>query len=224
MISNRARHGGLLPFLRHGLRVLLNRGWSAVLRAGLGRCGSHFNVDVTTRILGAPQVAIGAHFHATRGLKISVTTPDTSSPVITIGDHVAINEYVTLAAYDEISIGDHVLIGSRVYLGNVNHGSYGPGDPSLPLVPPNRRPLTGSGPLRIHDHVWIGEGVIVPGGVEIGAGSIVGAGSVVTKDVPAGVIVAGNPARIIKRFDRESGTWRKVNHARSEVEKLVMQP
>lgn len=55
----------------------------------------------------------------------------------------------------------------------------------------------------IENNVWIGAHAIVLGNITIGHNSIVGAGSVVLKDVPPYTIVAGNPARIIKRIDRE---------------------
>jgi maltose O-acetyltransferase len=53
-------------------------------------------------------------------------------------------------------------------------------------------------PVRIGEHVWIGGGAIVLPGVTIGDGAVIGAGSVVTRDVPAGATVAGNPARAIR--------------------------
>ena len=54
-------------------------------------------------------------------------------------------------------------------------------------------------PFVIEDNVWIGINSTILPGLRIGNGAVVGAGSVVTKDVPAMTIVAGNPARIIKR-------------------------
>lgn len=57
--------------------------------------------------------------------------------------------------------------------------------------------------VAIGDSVWIGAGATILPGVTIGSRSVVGAGAVVTRDVPPGVVVAGNPARIIRHIDRE---------------------
>jgi acetyltransferase-like isoleucine patch superfamily enzyme len=55
-------------------------------------------------------------------------------------------------------------------------------------------------PVRIEDNVWLGEGVKVLKGVTIGRNSVIGAGSVVTKDIPANVVAAGNPCRVLKEL------------------------
>ena len=60
------------------------------------------------------------------------------------------------------------------------------------------QPLTSKGPVTIRNDSWIGTGAIILSGVTIGEGAVVAAGAVVTKDVPAGAIAAGNPARVIK--------------------------
>lgn len=57
-----------------------------------------------------------------------------------------------------------------------------------------------SKPITIEDDVWIGANSTVCGGVTIGKGSIIGAGSVVNKDIPSGVIAAGNPCRVIRKI------------------------
>jgi len=60
-----------------------------------------------------------------------------------------------------------------------------------------------SAPITLCDHVWLGANVTVIGGVTIGEGSMVGAGSVVTRDIPAGVVAAGNPCRVIRPITQE---------------------
>jgi len=63
--------------------------------------------------------------------------------------------------------------------------------------------ISTSRPITIEEDVWIGANATVCGGVTIGAGSIVGAGSVVTKDIPKGVIAAGNPCRVLREITEE---------------------
>jgi hypothetical protein len=63
------------------------------------------------------------------------------------------------------------------------------------------------GPIVLQNDVFIGEGVIVLGGVTIGEGSIVGAGSVVRKSVPAGSVVAGNPAQVVAKVENVIRIW-----------------
>lgn len=85
-----------------------------------------------------------------------------------------------------IDIGDDVQIGPAVQLYTATH----PLDAAL-----RRSGLEGAKPIRIGDNVWIGGGAIVLPGVTIGDDAVIGAGSVVTRDVPAGAVARGNPAR-----------------------------
>lgn len=62
-------------------------------------------------------------------------------------------------------------------------------------------------PVVVEDDVWIGSNCIILPGVRIGEHSVVGAGSVVTKSVPPFCLVVGNPARVVRRYDRKSGAW-----------------
>jgi acetyltransferase-like isoleucine patch superfamily enzyme len=117
--------------------------------------------------------------------------------VISLGRHMRVNAGTMLVSYAEITIGDHCLIGEYVSIRDADHGT-APG--SLMRVQPHV-----SVPIRIGEDVWIARGVVVLKGVSIGDGSIIAANSVVTKDVPAGVIAGGVPARIIKvRSGRET--------------------
>ena len=92
-----------------------------------------------------------------------------------------------------ITIGDDVQIGPHVQLLTPTH----------PVeAEPRRQKWEAAQPITIRDNVWLGGGVIVCPGVTIGADTVVGAGAVVTKDLPAGVVAVGNPARVIKDVPR----------------------
>jgi maltose O-acetyltransferase len=86
----------------------------------------------------------------------------------------------------EISLGDDVQIGPAVQIYTPTH----------PLDPEVRRSgLEGARPVRVGSNVWNGGAAVILPGVTIGDDAVIGAGSVVTRDVPAGAIVVGNPAR-----------------------------
>ena len=89
-----------------------------------------------------------------------------------------------------ITIGDDVQIGPDVQLLTPTH----PLDADL-----RRAKWEAAEPITIGDNVWLGGGVIVCPGVTIGADTVVGAGAVVTRDLPAGVVAVGNPARVLRR-------------------------
>ncbi|EMI41654.1 transferase hexapeptide repeat containing protein [Rhodopirellula sp. SWK7] len=87
-----------------------------------------------------------------------------------------------------MSIGDRCLIGDGVTIFDSDfHG----------IHPDQRHQLGNHSPVSISNNVWLGSRVMVLKGVSIGENSIVAAMSVVTKDIPANVIAAGNPARVI---------------------------
>ncbi|MGJ0389829.1 acyltransferase [Microbacterium sp. CGR1] len=91
----------------------------------------------------------------------------------------------------DIRMGDAVRIGAFASIIGFNHGF---ADTEVEIF---RQPLTSRG-IMIGDDVWIGSHVTVLDGITIGEKSILAAGAVVTKDVPAGAIVGGNPARVIR--------------------------
>lgn len=108
-----------------------------------------------------------------------------------IGDNTFINNNCTLLDIGKINIGKHVLIGPYVGLYAVTH----------PIHPEERILGMEYGThITIEDNVWIGGGTIINNGITIGKNSIIGSGSVVTKDIPANVIAAGNPCRVIREI------------------------
>ncbi|WP_426228679.1 sugar O-acetyltransferase [Pseudarthrobacter sp. DSP2-3-2b1] len=108
---------------------------------------------------------------------------------ISIGARTFINYNLTALDVGPITIGDDVQIGPNVQLLTPTH----------PVAPePRRAKVEGAKPITIADNVWIGGGAIILPGVTVGENSVVGAGTVVTRDVPANVVVAGNPARVLR--------------------------
>ena len=103
-----------------------------------------------------------------------------------IGDHSAIARDAVIYNLGPVKIGAHTVISQRAYVGAGTH-DYSKRD--LPLLRP---------PITIGSGVWIAADAFIAPDVTIGDNSVVGARAVVTKDVPPGVIVAGNPARVIR--------------------------
>lgn len=92
---------------------------------------------------------------------------------------------------NRIQIGDHVKLGPNVQLFTAGH----------PVDPEERTAFWEFGkPIKIGDKVWIGGGSIILPGVTIGEGTTIGAGSVVTKSIPARVVAAGNPCRVLREL------------------------
>jgi maltose O-acetyltransferase len=108
-----------------------------------------------------------------------------------VGDRVYINYGASIAAHSLIQIGAHTLIGTHcIIMDNDYHH----------VDVAERHTLPESRPIIIGDHVWIGARVTILKGVTIGEYAVIGAGSVVTRDVPPFSLVAGVPAKVIRRI------------------------
>jgi len=160
-------------------------------------------IDCRARRQHAVRIARGAHVYSATIFDLG---PEAD---VAIGECSMLNG-ARLICESKIEIGRFATISWNV----VFMDSY-----RLPLDPIARRPHVMSAaragrwpleaieparPIRLHDNVWIGFDVCVLPGVTIGEGSVVGARSVVVSDVPAYMVVAGNPARPIRELPRPS--------------------
>lgn len=118
------------------------------------------------------------------------------------GDNVLINQNCTFLDTNKITIGERVLIAPDVKIYTADH-PVSAKERYYDIGCDDAYICTSSKSVEIGDDVWIGGGAIILPGVTIGSNIVVGAGSVVTKDVPNNVIVAGNPAKIIKRLKED---------------------
>ena len=110
---------------------------------------------------------------------------------IHVGSRTFANWGLVALDVGRITIGDDVQIGPNVQLLTATH----PLDPEL-----RRAKWEGTEPISIGDNVWLGGGAIVCPGVSIGENTVVGAGAVVVRDLPAGVLAVGSPARIVRQL------------------------
>ncbi|WP_310503357.1 acyltransferase [Mucilaginibacter sp. X4EP1] len=102
-----------------------------------------------------------------------------------------------------VTMGNYVMLAQNIVISGLNHGYE---DISLP---PRLQKVT-TKQITINDDVWIGANCVVTAGITIGKHAIVGAGSVVTKDIPEFCVAVGNPAKVIKKYNFETGSWQKV--------------
>ncbi|KAI4907693.1 hypothetical protein J4E90_009099 [Alternaria incomplexa] len=125
---------------------------------------------------------------------------------VRLGKHVFVNFHAVFLDTCLTTIGARTLVGPNVNFYSATH----------PLDPAIRNGLSGpelGKEIHVGEDCWIGGNVCILPGVVIGRGSVVGAGSVVTKSVPEFTVVAGNPARIIRKIETEMDSESNSRHA-----------
>lgn len=127
-------------------------------------------------------------------VRIGVWGREHGKGTIVIGDAVMISPGTRISASDEIRIGNGCMFANGAYVTDSDwHGIYDRvhRDPEIK-------------PVILEDNVWVGDHATVLKGVTIGKNSIVAARAVVVKDVPPNVVVAGNPAKVVKELDSQA--------------------
>ena len=167
-----------------------------------------------------PSVIIGRHPQVLGGKYITIkegviignyariqTIPSHSGktyhPDLTIEANATIENQVSITCANKVRIGRSTMIASGVYLSDHAHQYE---DEETPV---RDQPLT-VGALDIGPDCHIGQNAVIFGKIRIGKHSVVGANSVVVKDVPPYSIVAGVPAKVIKRFNSKTKLWEKL--------------
>ncbi len=147
--------------------------------------GPNIRIGQCATIIGEPDNRV----------KIGVWGREPETGSITIGPYAMISPGTRISASDEIVIGHSVMMANGVHITDCDwHDIY------------DRTARSESvHPVHIHDNVWLGDHAVVLKGVTIGENSVVAANAVVAKDVPANVVVAGNPAKVVKQLDPARG-------------------
>lgn len=113
---------------------------------------------------------------------------------IEVGDNFFANYNCSIIDVAKVKIGNNVMLAPNVAIYTAGH----------PIHPVARNSMYEYGiEVTIGDNVWIGGNAVILPGVTIGDNVVIGAGSVVTKDIPANVVAAGNPCRVVKEITEE---------------------
>ena len=116
---------------------------------------------------------------------------------------VHINSFTRIEAENKVYLGKDVLIGPNVYISDRNHNYENINQPIIGQGYYSR------GEVRMESGTWIGIHSAIVGNVRIGKNCVIGANTVITKDIPDYSVVVGNPARIIKTYNRGTNKWEK---------------
>jgi acetyltransferase-like isoleucine patch superfamily enzyme len=183
------------PFARFGVRVSV-----------------HYSCEVDRS--GSQYIELGDEVYLAPDVWLNVVSADKNlDPKMVLGNGCRIGRRSTISARNYIELGDDVLLAPSVLIMDHNH-QYS--DPDAPI---HAQGVTGGGRIIVEKNCWLGQGSVIScgrGELTLGRNSVVGANCVVTKSFPAFSVIAGNPARIVKRYDPESKQWIRMNQGISD--------
>jgi len=107
---------------------------------------------------------------------------------LVLGDGVVIGTNVVIGAHSPVRLGNNVRLSRDVIIETAGLDFAGKATPYAHI----------SAPISLEDDVWVGAGAMILGGVTVGRGAVIAAAAVVTRDVPAGAVVAGVPAKVVR--------------------------
>jgi carbonic anhydrase/acetyltransferase-like protein (isoleucine patch superfamily) len=159
----------------------------------------------TTALMGEGRIEIGERTHVGPLATLSTGMPTTAHlpgpPILTIGDRCLLGKGIGIVAHERIEIGDDVFTGHFVYITDQNHGYEA-------LDEPIGTQMWANAPVSIGAGSWLGHGSVILPGTRLGRNTVVAAGAVVRGEFPDHAVLAGVPARVVRRHDGTS--WVRV--------------
>jgi acetyltransferase-like isoleucine patch superfamily enzyme len=186
-------------FIYIRLATVLDRFYSFWIQNEFKKCDGFVQRGLFLR--GGKFIVIGRKTRIDRNNILTAWPLTSKIPELIIGENCDIGQYNHITCVNRVFIGNGVLTGRWVTITDNSHGnsSY----ESL-RQRPSLRKVESKGEVIIGDNVWIGDKCTILQNVHIGDGVIVAANSVVTKDVPPYSVVGGNPAKVLKKIERNN--------------------
>jgi acetyltransferase-like isoleucine patch superfamily enzyme len=201
-------------------RWLKNQYCIQILAARCTSLGRHIQLDGEVPEIHGPgeiHVGDGVSIGPQQSWVVGIKVYDDAR--LTIGAHTTLNYRTLISCAKSVTIGRYCRFAGEIKIFDNNSH---PTDFLQRRDHGGRMSAADVAPVVIEDDVWIGNNSIVLKGVHIGRGAIVAAGSIVTKDVPAHTIVAGNPARVVKRLEQKECESEHANReGRSQWQALM---
>lgn len=186
-------------FIRNGFRQI-----------GFGSFGNNSYIGKVLKVVGKKHIFIGNNCAIYKNARLEALTKWDAQKLdgkIVIGNDVSIEQSCHIVAASELEIEQGCTISANVYISDCGH-KYD--EPNISVMKQNLN----IAPVHIGKNVFIGYGACIMPGTHIGDSCIIGANAVVTKDVPSYSIVAGVPARIIKKYNFETKDWESTRRTR----------
>ena len=172
-----------------------------------GHIGKRSKILKPMRIIGKRRIYIGNDvtiLNLARIETIRVWGGKLLNGKLFIGDGTSIEQCCHIIAAKNVEIGKGCVFSAYVYVSDCSHGYM----PEKEIMQTHLEIK----PVKVGDYCFIGIGTCIMPGVNIGSHVVVGANSVVTHDIPDYMMVAGSPARIIKKYNLDSGIWENFEH------------
>jgi acetyltransferase-like isoleucine patch superfamily enzyme len=171
------------------------------------KVGQNVSIGPDPEIHGAEHIELGDDVRIGHRVRLQAVTSYNEqifSPALRIGRGTSLENDCMITCNTSVELGEHVMVAGNVFISDHEHQYQDAGRPV------QAQDLTTDGGVVIGDGSHIGQNVCIIGRVTIGEHAVVGANSVVTRDVPAYSVVAGAPAKVIRRYDAGSREWKRT--------------